>query len=296
MLDGLKKKTQNLTGTMSLNSQISDLEKANAALYSQLGREYFKRWQTQPVPELAQIVAAIEANLNKAAQLNEEIKRLKGVKKCPRCGNDMAYDAIFCPSCGCNAYNGQDVPAAPQPAPMPVQPPAAVPQPAPMPPAAATPDYIPVQQPVADAPSAPPVQAEAPAAEGGGFCTGCGASLPENAVFCTRCGTRAAAPSPAAEPAPVRTSPPAHVPLQEPASVIIPPASSIAPVSGPPAAAAHSCGNCGASLPENAVFCTGCGTRVSALAETPATGRVCPACHAALPAEAGFCTNCGTRL
>ena len=77
MLDGLKKKTQNLTGTMSLNSQISDLEKANAALYSQLGREYFKRWQTQPVPELAQIVAAIEANLNKAAQLNEEIKRLK---------------------------------------------------------------------------------------------------------------------------------------------------------------------------------------------------------------------------
>lgn len=285
MLDGLKKKTQNLTGTMSLNSQISDLEKANAALYSQLGREYFKRWQAHPVAELAQIVAAIEANIDKSVQLNEEIKRLKGIKKCPRCGNDMAYDAIFCPSCGCNAYNGQSVPAGtapaavqaatPQPVPMPVQPPAAVPQPAPMQPAAA-PAYVPVQQPASET---APVQAEAPAAESGRFCTGCGAPLSENAVFCTGCGVKVAAPAPSAEPA----------------AVITPPASSIAPASEP-AAAARSCESCGASLPEDATFCIGCGARVSPQESAQAPGRVCPACRAALPAEAGFCTNCGTRL
>ena len=49
------------------------------------------------------------------------------------------------------------------------------------------------------------------------------------------------------------------------------------------------CPCCGASLEDDAKFCTSCGTHV-----LPA--RTCPACGTVLEADALFCTNCGAQL
>ncbi|MGN0662432.1 MAG: zinc-ribbon domain-containing protein, partial [Faecalibacterium sp.] len=50
----------------------------------------------------------------------------------------------------------------------------------------------------------------------------------------------------------------------------------------------YTCKNCGCELPDDAQFCTHCGTKVSAPR--------CPSCGRILPEDAAFCTFCGTRL
>ena len=48
------------------------------------------------------------------------------------------------------------------------------------------------------------------------------------------------------------------------------------------------CHNCGNMLPEDAAFCSSCGTKTQASAPD-----VCAACGAAIPDDAEFCINCG---
>ena len=50
----------------------------------------------------------------------------------------------------------------------------------------------------------------------------------------------------------------------------------------------YTCKNCGCELPDDAQFCTRCGTKISAPR--------CPSCGRILPEDAAFCTFCGTRL
>ncbi len=50
------------------------------------------------------------------------------------------------------------------------------------------------------------------------------------------------------------------------------------------------CPNCGVLLPDGSRFCTRCGTRMTATAQT---AQYCPACGATAKPGAGFCTACG---
>ena len=51
------------------------------------------------------------------------------------------------------------------------------------------------------------------------------------------------------------------------------------------------CSHCGASLDDDALFCTACGNKV----EAP-SGRICPSCGALLDTDSLFCSECGIRL
>lgn len=50
------------------------------------------------------------------------------------------------------------------------------------------------------------------------------------------------------------------------------------------------CSNCGVPLPDGSRFCTRCGMRLTATAQT---AKYCPACGAEAKPGAGFCTACG---
>ena len=51
------------------------------------------------------------------------------------------------------------------------------------------------------------------------------------------------------------------------------------------------CSHCGASLDDDAMFCTECGTKADVSSKSK-----CPSCSAELDADSVFCTECGTRL
>ncbi len=93
-------------------------------------------------------------------------------------------------------------------------------------------------------------------------CPNCGKDLMKSDAFCTGCGTRVAAPQPAA----------------------------------------NACSKCGAPMAAGAVFCTTCGTKVEAVSPAAAPVApapqmvVCTACGAPMVAGSAFCTKCGSKI
>lgn len=129
-------------------------------------------------------------------------------------------------------------------------------------------------------------------------CPNCGNEAQEDAVFCDQCGTRlrqpeAAAPARAAEPVTEVAAPVGAAPAPAPS----------------PAPAAIICPNCGASNTPGEMFCSECGTRLSApqpepaaVAESPAASvnvaapNTCPECGAQVAEGDEFCYACGADL
>ena len=108
MLESLKKKTQNLAGTVAINSQISENERTIQNLFTQLGKDYFNLNEKYPIGELAPVITRVKELQSKIIELSEEMKKLKGIKKCLQCNREMPYEAGFCPACGYNNFSQTD--------------------------------------------------------------------------------------------------------------------------------------------------------------------------------------------
>lgn len=178
---GVVQKTKDTAETLKLNSAISDEEKKIKSLFAALGEAYFASHaadcEEQPLKD---IICQISDSKQKTADLEEQVKRLKGVVKCPYCGGEINYGSTFCNFCGKNVGN-----------------------------------YVPENAvfctncgtalevdaafctncgtPVKSAPEQAPVAEETPAenpAPANVFCTSCGAKLQPDDRFCTSCGVK----------------------------------------------------------------------------------------------------------
>ncbi|MCL2671343.1 MAG: zinc ribbon domain-containing protein [Clostridiales bacterium] len=113
--DELGQKTKNATETVKLNNQISGGEKKVRALTEELGKACFELYKDAPPPELAALIAKIQEEQRMIDEYTEQVKRLKGIASCPRCGADVRIDAAFCNGCG----NPMQSAPAPTPTPTP---------------------------------------------------------------------------------------------------------------------------------------------------------------------------------
>lgn len=94
------KKAQSAVDIVSLNNDIGTKSRELEAIYTEIGRSYCteqaeaaKAAYPERFDEAARLFSEIDA-------LEEKVRRRKGVKKCPRCGEQVVLSAAFCPKCG----------------------------------------------------------------------------------------------------------------------------------------------------------------------------------------------------
>jgi len=97
---GVAQKTKNITETMKLNGMISDEEKSIDNAFSMIGKTYYETYGNNPDQVFAQLIVCINDSKAKIASYSEQIKQIKGIVHCQKCGGEVPYNAPFCNSCG----------------------------------------------------------------------------------------------------------------------------------------------------------------------------------------------------
>lgn len=93
-------KTKNMTESLKLSGQISDEEKGITQLYTKIGETYFALHEGDPEEPMAAFVREIQAARVRIQSYAEQIKALRGIAKCPKCGGEIPAEATFCSHCG----------------------------------------------------------------------------------------------------------------------------------------------------------------------------------------------------
>lgn len=92
--------TKIFTDITRLNGLVADKEKHMAQLFRELGKIYYEQHKDAPGAKEAVLVEEIRTISEEIEQYREDIKQIKGVAKCAKCGAELPLDALFCPLCG----------------------------------------------------------------------------------------------------------------------------------------------------------------------------------------------------
>lgn len=92
--------TKKIAESISIGSQVDEYKKELTECYMKLGETYYNRTNVNVPEEYQGIFERIKVLELQITQLQEQMKRVKGIRNCPKCGQEVAEDAIFCPNCG----------------------------------------------------------------------------------------------------------------------------------------------------------------------------------------------------
>lgn len=93
-------KSKELYEVTRLNFQVSAQEDIVKAAYMELGKKYYQA-NKAVVPEDQQaIFGKVAAALDQIEQLRKKINEVREMKTCPKCGNGVEKDAVYCSRCG----------------------------------------------------------------------------------------------------------------------------------------------------------------------------------------------------
>ena len=100
---------RNMTEVARRNTMISDAVKNMNSVFQEIGKKYYELHRADPEPVFYSLIQQIDLENGKINRLNEEIKQIKGVIKCPVCGGENGVGAQFCSRCG-NSLVVQKIP------------------------------------------------------------------------------------------------------------------------------------------------------------------------------------------
>lgn len=92
-------KAKEIKDAAKVQMDIKDRESSIAKMYRELGQAYYHAHKEDADPEYDQILA-IKASFAEIADLKAELDKIKGVRRCPSCGQQIALNAKFCANCG----------------------------------------------------------------------------------------------------------------------------------------------------------------------------------------------------
>lgn len=117
-LENLSKKTAEATGKVAQKTKdLSEIAKLNGLVcsaetkikdtYNEIGKLYAERHEHDPEAEFADLVNVIQELSKNVDEYKAQIREIKGIACCPKCGAEISRDAKFCPSCGASILDGE---------------------------------------------------------------------------------------------------------------------------------------------------------------------------------------------
>lgn len=91
---------KNLAEQARLRNQISEAQSTITDCYTQIGKQYAAAHPENFEESYAPMMAAIAGAQRQIASLQEQLRELKAVSLCPKCGAEVSKDAAFCSACG----------------------------------------------------------------------------------------------------------------------------------------------------------------------------------------------------
>lgn len=93
-------KTKEIAETAKLNSQISDEEKKINDFYLQIGKLYVSLHDENHEADFDELISSLHESENKVKECRQQIKDIKGVVVCEKCGAEVSNGSAFCSTCG----------------------------------------------------------------------------------------------------------------------------------------------------------------------------------------------------
>ena len=91
---------KNFTEQVKLRNQISEAQSTITDCYTQIGKQYAAAHSEDFDEAYAPMMAAIAGANRQIASLQEQLRDLKKVALCPKCGAEVDRKAAFCSACG----------------------------------------------------------------------------------------------------------------------------------------------------------------------------------------------------
>ena len=93
-------KTKDAAGVARINSQIYEEEKKLNNLYLEIGKRYALLHGDDFEEALADSMQEVKAVSARIDEYKEQIRLIKGIRVCERCGTEVADGSLFCSNCG----------------------------------------------------------------------------------------------------------------------------------------------------------------------------------------------------
>ena len=91
---------KNFTEQVKLRNQISEAQSTITDCYTQIGKQYAAAHSEDFDEAYAPMMAAIAGANRQIASLQEQLRDLKKVALCPKCGAEVDREAAYCSACG----------------------------------------------------------------------------------------------------------------------------------------------------------------------------------------------------
>lgn len=101
-------KGKELADITKINLAISDEEKKLDEAYKKLGKLFVEKIGDRAEGDFAELVSEAKAAVSKIDELRQQIKDIKGIAICAKCGAEVQADAVFCNACGAKLHDSNE--------------------------------------------------------------------------------------------------------------------------------------------------------------------------------------------
>lgn len=105
--DGINK-AREWADTAKISVDIKEREGAIQKMYRELGKAYYHDHKEDENPDYDQI-AAIKAAFEEIGELKANKDEIRGIRRCPECGQIIPREANYCSNCGAKCEKAEKV-------------------------------------------------------------------------------------------------------------------------------------------------------------------------------------------